>query len=116
MWLAIPAWFLSLARAGTIIAITVTSLQADQILKFEKQYNPLVVTSLILSAVVDLWNMVFLCYFLAKRRPAFKQTAKIINRMMLFSIETGLITRYAIINASVSPKCDLINLKAFLPW
>lgn len=80
-----------------------TSLKADQnIFEFGKQYSPLVATSLILSAVVDWWNMVFLCYYLAKRRPTFKETVKIVNRMMLFSIETGLITRCVVVAACVA--------------
>ena len=115
MWLAIPPWLLCFVRSGTVVAISTTSIQTGDLLEFEEKFTWLVSTSLILSTIVDLWNMAFLCYYLSQRRTTFKKwdlphqfgsmmhalmmpyhrTAKMINRMMLFSVETGIITRYA---------------------
>lgn len=92
-WLAVPPWILCFVRSGTVVGISVNAIITGDLLEFEKKFTWLVSTSLMLSTLADLWNMSFLCYYLSQRRTAFKQTAKVINRMMLFSVETGIITR-----------------------
>lgn len=73
VWLAIPAWLLCFVRTGTVIAIAVTAIKTGDLLEFEEKFTWLVSTSLILSTVVDLWNMAFLCYYLSQRRTSFKK-------------------------------------------
>ncbi|KIJ43420.1 hypothetical protein M422DRAFT_779791 [Sphaerobolus stellatus SS14] len=50
------------------------------------------ITSLALDAACDLMIVVTLCYYLNRRRSGFKSTETLINKLIMWTINTGLLT------------------------
>jgi len=57
-----------------------------------KECTRLVEAWLIIQAIVDVVIAVYMCLLLQRRRTGFQKTDSIINRMVLYTISTGLVT------------------------
>ncbi|KAF9511119.1 hypothetical protein BS47DRAFT_1205204 [Hydnum rufescens UP504] len=72
-----------------------TSVKANMTLDFQamvKECTWLVVAWLTIQAIADIVIATFMCLSLRRRRTGFYKTDSVINRMVLYTIGTGLIT------------------------
>jgi len=72
-----------------------TSIRANMNLDFQvilKECTWLVVTWLIIQAITDIVIATCMCLLLRHQRTGFQKTNSVINRMILYTISTGLIT------------------------
>lgn len=96
--LTIISWIGSLA-----VVITDTSVmaiaQATQydLATFESKYRWAIITGLVLQLFVDLVNTTSLCVLLRVERTGFQNTDGILNKLFVWTIQTGIITSIAAI-------------------
>ncbi|KAF9468722.1 hypothetical protein BDZ94DRAFT_1246111 [Collybia nuda] len=91
-WLVpIICWSLLAVRLTCAIASSAVVIRV-QIVGVTTNYKWLLTLLLVATAVGDLVVAVALAYFLSKGRRGFLQTTRVINYLILFSIETGVIT------------------------
>ncbi|EPQ56832.1 hypothetical protein GLOTRDRAFT_92054 [Gloeophyllum trabeum ATCC 11539] len=57
-----------------------------------KYYKGIITTSLASTAVVDLVIAASLCYFLSKKRTGFSKTDDLINTLIIYSVNSGVLT------------------------
>ncbi|CAK5282830.1 unnamed protein product, partial [Mycena citricolor] len=98
---------LVLATAASGTAWVVLALQAgtyEHLLRI----TPLTIAINALSTTADIIITSTLCYMLAKTRPTSLQTESVVNRLILFTINTGLLTSFcavlSLIFLIVSPR------------
>ncbi|KAJ7157611.1 hypothetical protein C8R43DRAFT_1182976 [Mycena crocata] len=86
-------WFLSFLRMVASIAGFVFALQMTTLAQYETDYGWLLSTILIIGAVVDLIIAITLVYHLSKHRHmAYKRTIAVMDKLIKWTIETGVIT------------------------
>ncbi|KAH0582191.1 hypothetical protein H2248_011838 [Termitomyces sp. 'cryptogamus'] len=89
-------WFLSFLRFVSVMAIVVASCKTRSIAAFRKQWLWLLVASLAISAAVDVLIAAALCYYLWHRRQtALASTKRVVDRLIAWTIQTGLLTSVA---------------------
>ncbi|EJD40257.1 hypothetical protein AURDEDRAFT_153602 [Auricularia subglabra TFB-10046 SS5] len=92
---AIVAWLGNVARLSLTLASVVFALRTPQAVgEFMLLHGWYLRGSFIASAAVDVWNTTTLCAILARHRrdnPP-ERTLSVINKLMLWTIETGLLT------------------------
>lgn len=113
IWLAIPPWLVCGIRCITSTVLAGVAVRRQELQAFELENIEAIVAASLMPVVVDLWNTVFLCWYLSKQTTAFKQYAfsfllavdlllipqyvtrssQLINRLMVFSLEAGVVTR-----------------------
>ncbi|KAF9514204.1 hypothetical protein BS47DRAFT_1485191 [Hydnum rufescens UP504] len=72
-----------------------TAIRANMILDFQliiKECSRFAAAWLIIQAIADVVIAVYMCILLRRRRTGFEKTDSVINRMVLYTISTGLIT------------------------
>jgi len=72
-----------------------TAIRANMILEFHvmvKECTWLAEAWLIIQAIADVVIATYMCILLRRRRTGFPKTDSVINRMVLYTISTGLIT------------------------
>ncbi|EJD44982.1 hypothetical protein AURDEDRAFT_124865 [Auricularia subglabra TFB-10046 SS5] len=85
----------SLARLGLAVAGAVVSFHpgAATILEFMDRFGWCMRGVFVASVAVDVWNTAALCIILARRRSGqLKATAAVIDRLIMWAVETGLVT------------------------
>ncbi|KZV98140.1 hypothetical protein EXIGLDRAFT_669662 [Exidia glandulosa HHB12029] len=97
IWLSIPSWAGSIARAGITIAGCVASLtgfggMVHTVLDWNNKYKWALRGVLAASVAVDVLNATILCIFLSRRRDANTRTSRVINKLSVWAIETGMLT------------------------
>ncbi|KAF7968444.1 hypothetical protein HWV62_30567 [Athelia sp. TMB] len=85
------SWALSLIACTATLAITILSFKLS-IAEFAIKYIWLVKASLALLLVVDVLNTTALCYYLRSERTGYSNTDSIMNKLFLWTLETGMIT------------------------
>ncbi|EJD54283.1 hypothetical protein AURDEDRAFT_109986 [Auricularia subglabra TFB-10046 SS5] len=91
-WFSIPAWLGCAARAAFSIAIAVYGHRARTLIKFTIQ-SPWAVHAVLGASVgVDLLNTAVIVILLARQRDGLQQTAGMVSKMTLWTIETGVLT------------------------
>jgi hypothetical protein len=93
LFIPILCWFLSFLRCAATVAVGVEALLSTSILQFEIDFKWLLTSILAVGAAVDVIIAASLCYYLRKHRAtSFQRTVKVINQMMIWTVETGLVT------------------------
>ncbi|KAH9980031.1 hypothetical protein BGW80DRAFT_474524 [Lactifluus volemus] len=104
---------MSLAQFGTAIVYTIRSLS----LRLEQAYvlKPLGTVALSLGVATDVFTAASLSYFLHKMRTGYKRSDTLINRLIMYSVNTGLLT--CVVSAAVLVSYNLMpsNL-IFIGW
>lgn len=91
-WFSILAWLGCAARAAFSIAIAVYGHRARTLVKFTVQ-SPWAIHAVLGASVgVDLLNTAVIVVLLARQRDGLKQTAGMVSKMTLWTIETGMLT------------------------
>ncbi|KAJ8517382.1 hypothetical protein ONZ45_g5417 [Pleurotus djamor] len=86
-------WILAVASYAFIIAIVVV-LYMFSLKEFLNDWNWLVAAGKTISTVLDVAVAVLLCYFLFRERKlALKRTTKMVDRLIVMTLQTGLLTR-----------------------
>lgn len=88
----IIAWCGAVLRIGFGITLGVVFINSHSIPNFFANFQWLVTTQFVLSAAVDVLNTVSLCFYLLRRRTDFKSTQRMVDKLVMYTIETGLIT------------------------
>jgi len=89
---SILAWVLSITRAAVTLLICVLTIEEGHITNYEARYPWTITLSLVVAMSIDVLNTCALCYYLRQLRTQFKGTNSLIDKIMTYSIETGLIT------------------------
>ncbi|KAF8492940.1 hypothetical protein JB92DRAFT_3000838 [Gautieria morchelliformis] len=84
-------WLGSIFRLGFGSAAAIRFLQAKSLTAYLERDQWMVTTALVISTVIDIINTSALCVYLRRRRSTFKSTQRIVDKLMMYSIETGLI-------------------------
>ncbi|OBZ65407.1 hypothetical protein A0H81_14544 [Grifola frondosa] len=91
-WIPMVSWAGSSLRACLGIAITVLARQSGTLTQYKSKYNWATILTLSTSVFVDVTNTASLCYHLANRKTGFQQSNRVIDSLMRWAIETGLVT------------------------
>jgi hypothetical protein len=96
-WIAICFVILATIRCGFGLANCSLSFYYPMWKIFREHVFPTMVVGWVLSAVVDSAIAFTLCLYLRKRRTGMNQTDSILNRLLLYSINTGAVTSFCAI-------------------
>ncbi|KAJ7583021.1 hypothetical protein C8J56DRAFT_1099917 [Mycena floridula] len=89
-------YFLSFVRAVSLLGVCIAAKTTPFIPVFRDKFDWLILSSIGVSTTVDIMIAVSLCYLLWKRRDhGVKSTQKKIDSLIMFSINTGLLTSVA---------------------
>ncbi|KAH7884187.1 hypothetical protein F5I97DRAFT_1666488 [Phlebopus sp. FC_14] len=93
LYIPVLSWSLSLLRFTGSVCICVETLRHPALLVFYAQYGWLIATLLVGGACNDLIITASMCYYLRRERAgAIDRTAKMLDKLTTYSIETGLVT------------------------
>lgn len=93
-WIAICFVIFATIRYGFGLANCSLSFFYPKWQIFRERVYPTMVAGWVLSAVVDSAIAFTLCLYLRKRRTSMKRTDSILNRLLLYSINTGAVTSF----------------------
>ncbi|KAH0582343.1 hypothetical protein H2248_010291 [Termitomyces sp. 'cryptogamus'] len=86
-------WLLCLLRCISTLPLGVVCHGTQDLLATKDEWQWLFVTTFVLSATTDVFNTVSLCYYLWPHRGTnFRSTKTIIDKLILWTIQTGLVT------------------------
>jgi len=99
-WLSGSIFLVIVSKTGCGAAWVILSMQLDT---YEQLLNisALTITINALSTVVDVSIAVSLCYLLHKARTGFKRSDSIINKLIIFVVNTGMLTTFCAITTLV---------------
>ncbi|KAJ8507300.1 hypothetical protein ONZ45_g10321 [Pleurotus djamor] len=112
-YLTFLCWTLSALRAIATTATTVV-MSTNTLTRFTEHWGWLVGTTLIIGAVVDIIIAVGLCYDLYQKRnwgDTFTRTTKTLDRAILMTIQTGLLTSVMTLAVTV---CFIVVVDSFI--
>lgn len=93
--------FLIFATTGSGTAWVVLGMQAKTYRELLK-INPLTITINALSTAVDILIAASLCFFLHTSRTGFKRSDSIITRLMVFVVNTGMLTTICAVSSLIA--------------
>ncbi|KAH7923298.1 hypothetical protein BV22DRAFT_1093126 [Leucogyrophana mollusca] len=93
-WIGISLGVLATIRLGFGLGNCSLSFHYPAWKVFRAHVFPTMVVGWVLSAVVDTLIASTLCFYLHRRRTGMRRTDSIINRLLLYSINTGAITSF----------------------
>jgi hypothetical protein len=106
LYIPVFCWFLSFLRCIATIVAAIEAFPAPSIIVFERQWQWLLTFILTVGAAVDIIIAVSFCYFIKQHRAtSFGRTVKTINQLMIWTVETGLVTSVAAVSMLI---CFLI--------
>ncbi|KAF8580007.1 hypothetical protein K439DRAFT_1637393 [Ramaria rubella] len=105
MILPIIAWTGAILRLGFGVTLGVVVVKSQTIPRFFQHFRWLVDAQLSLDAAVDILNTGSLCYYLLCRRTDFKPTQRLVDKLVVYTIETGLLTSLCAVTVLI---CSLI--------
>ncbi|KAG1719218.1 hypothetical protein EDB19DRAFT_727074 [Suillus lakei] len=96
-WIAVCFVILATIRCGFGLANCSLSFYYPMWKIFRQHVFPTMVVGWVLSAVVDSTIAFTLCLYLRKRRTGMNKTDSILNRLLLYSVNTGAVTSFCAI-------------------
>ncbi|KAF8194410.1 hypothetical protein K438DRAFT_1827945 [Mycena galopus ATCC 62051] len=99
LFVLIICWVMSALRAVMATLITITLLQETSVAKYEVQWKWALTTLWSVSSVNDLTITMVLVIILAGKRNTFKRTTALVDKLILYTIETGMLTSMSSIAA-----------------
>ncbi|THH08474.1 hypothetical protein EW145_g2679 [Phellinidium pouzarii] len=91
LWIPIAIMAISTVRLAFAIATTVVSFDEFTFIKFQG-FTWLVCLTLGLDMISDIMITVSLCWFLQRSKTGFEKTDSVIDKLLLYAINTGLLT------------------------
>ncbi|KAA1476147.1 hypothetical protein DENSPDRAFT_843047 [Dentipellis sp. KUC8613] len=92
--LLLLSWAVSLVQFSGALATTIIG-QHTTLPFFAAHYEWIVTMTLSLCVFVDIINTVGLCYFLWTRKSGLRSTNEIVEKLIIWTVETGLVTTVA---------------------
>jgi len=92
LYISLFSWFISLVRLGMGLMVVVLSDKAWMFSVYMEKYAWTIPTSLAILSFGDFLNTSVLCYFLSAHRSQNAPTNQVINKLIIWAIETGLVT------------------------
>ncbi|KAF8531995.1 hypothetical protein JB92DRAFT_2846017 [Gautieria morchelliformis] len=111
------AWFGAVFRAVCTIVLCIKPFTVANIPEFVARYLWLVVTPMTINVAVDILNTSALCFYLIRGRSEFRSSQKIIDSLLLFTVETGLITSFcgmAIVISALTMRGNYVDIALFM--
>jgi len=105
MIIPIIAWSGSVLRCALGTTAGGLLITSKTIPVFFARYQWLATTPFVLNVVVDILNTSSLCYYLLRRRSSSKTTQRKVEKLVMYTIETGLITSLCAVAIAI---CSLI--------
>ncbi|EIN09210.1 hypothetical protein PUNSTDRAFT_68119 [Punctularia strigosozonata HHB-11173 SS5] len=93
--IALPGWILSVFRLALAIALTVTSMRVGLLPEFVQQYRWLMNLAIANTMALDAYNAMSLILLLRRRRSRFRNTRLVLDKLILWTVETGAVTSVA---------------------
>ncbi|KAH7930000.1 hypothetical protein BV22DRAFT_1028967 [Leucogyrophana mollusca] len=94
LWIAICLSILATVRLGFGLGNASIGFHYTAWVVFRAHVFATMVVGWVLSALVDITIACTLCYYLHRRRTGMRRTDSIINRLLLYSINTGAVTSF----------------------
>jgi len=91
-YITIISWAFSLFRVGISLGIAIQSHIMVDLFPFITEFLWLVILSLAVVCAVDILNTSALCYYLWSNKTDIERSRRMIDKLLLWTIETGLIT------------------------
>ncbi|KAJ7146032.1 hypothetical protein C8R44DRAFT_863849 [Mycena epipterygia] len=88
------SWLGSLLQLSCTLGVTILSGEVS-VAEFGVRYGWIVESLLIINLIVDIINTSALSYYLNRGRTGFKGTDQVLEKLVIWTIETGLITAVA---------------------
>ncbi|KAF8586077.1 hypothetical protein K439DRAFT_1387516 [Ramaria rubella] len=88
----IIVWSICLLRCAFSIVVAVRSSQGVGLQNFPERYAWLLAGTFALDVFIDLLNTSMICYHLLRQKSHLKSTQKILDKLLLYTVESGLIT------------------------
>ncbi|KAG5726752.1 hypothetical protein E4T56_gene15195 [Termitomyces sp. T112] len=86
-------WIFSVLRCITLMAVAGAAYTSDSITDFREKWVWLLTSSLAISTAADMIIAFYSCYYLWQRRDrGFKKTKRLVDQLILWTIQTGLLT------------------------
>ncbi|KAF8071611.1 hypothetical protein FPV67DRAFT_884030 [Lyophyllum atratum] len=86
-------WLLSVLRCISVCAVAAAAHIAGNVIDFTRNWKWLLASSLAISTVVDVLIAGSLCFYLWHgRESTFQRTKRMVDRLIVWSIQTGLLT------------------------
>ncbi|KII83840.1 hypothetical protein PLICRDRAFT_443804 [Plicaturopsis crispa FD-325 SS-3] len=112
--IALGCWALSAVRFSGCLAGTVGGFRAVNTVTFIAQWRALFIALLAISTSIDVTVAVSLCYyFRSERGRAMRRTAKVLDRLIILTIHTGLLTSVTTVLVLVTCLAMPNNCKRF---
>ncbi|EIN09219.1 hypothetical protein PUNSTDRAFT_68019 [Punctularia strigosozonata HHB-11173 SS5] len=92
---AIPGWTCSVFRLALAVALAATSLKARLLPVFVQQYRWLTNLAIANTMALDAYNAMSLILLLRRRRSRFRNTRLVLDKLTLWTVETGAVTSIA---------------------
>jgi hypothetical protein len=89
---ALSGWFLSFFRLAITIALTAIALQVGLIPVLVDRFFWMVYLEITILMALDTYNAFILIFYLCRRRSQFRSTSRMVDKIMLWTIETGALT------------------------
>ncbi|KAH7913091.1 hypothetical protein BJ138DRAFT_1224351 [Hygrophoropsis aurantiaca] len=94
LWIAISLSIMATVRLGFGLGNASVGFKYTAWVVFKAKVFPTMVVGWVISALVDIAIAVTLCYYLHRRRTGMRRTDSIINRLLLYSVNTGAVTSF----------------------
>ncbi|KAF9231833.1 hypothetical protein BU15DRAFT_81942 [Melanogaster broomeanus] len=111
LYIPVFCWAFSILRFAGTLYITVGALRAVRLEVFLRNKDWLLAWTLIGGACLDIIIAASMCYYLKREKAfAFTRTAKMLDKLMVYSIETGLLTSITAVTIYICYKLMPTNL------
>ncbi|EGN96777.1 hypothetical protein SERLA73DRAFT_184936 [Serpula lacrymans var. lacrymans S7.3] len=92
LWIAICLGVVSTVRLGFGLTNCSLSFRYAEWKSFREHVYPTMVVGWVISVLADSCIAFVLCYYLRKHRSGLRRTDSVINRLLLYTINTGVVT------------------------
>ncbi|KAJ6627449.1 hypothetical protein B0H10DRAFT_387406 [Mycena sp. CBHHK59/15] len=90
---------------GVSFSLAAEAIRSDSIIVVGERWNWLLTVLFFGDAGLDITTSLVLCYFLKKKgRTAFKSTTVLLDRLVVYTLQTGLTTSFVALGAAISFK------------
>ncbi|KAF7432558.1 hypothetical protein PC9H_004499 [Pleurotus ostreatus] len=101
LWIAIICWTLILYTFTGTLVIVVVAFKSG-LVEYTLHWRWLTISGLIVSAAVDIFVAVMMCWNLGRQRGSlFRQSATLVDKIIMMTITTGLMTSLVAVTAAV---------------
>jgi len=101
-WIMLLCSFLAILCVVGGVVVSVEGLKLNSLTLFYPKFGWLITTTLTVEAFVDVVIAVSMCFYLKQHTPVFTSTNEIINQLMVWTIQTGVVTSLTAISLVIT--------------